>query len=115
VIDEPTDKNATQFLEQFNNDLQVSTPDEKQAGDEPKADADGKYECPICHKKYSRRWYIKGGHMRMHRKFHRNQLTPFFSVQIKPFSCARCSKTFNDRSNCRAHERICDRKYARNQ
>jgi hypothetical protein len=33
-----------------------------------KADENGKYECPICHKKFSRRWYVFGAHMRTHSK-----------------------------------------------
>jgi hypothetical protein len=72
----------------------VDNHDSAEEQTELKADKDGKFECPICHKKFSRRWYVLGSHRPMH-------------LGEKPFNCAVCSKEFNYRSNCRAHEKIC--------
>jgi hypothetical protein len=38
-------------------------------GRKRKSDEEGRFECHICKKKFSRQWYVNGAHMRMHSKF----------------------------------------------
>ncbi|KAI6223940.1 hypothetical protein M3Y95_00830000 [Aphelenchoides besseyi] len=57
-------------------------------------DADKPYECPTCHKRFSRKFYMENGHRRIH-------------TNEKPYACHKCHKQFSDPSNCRAHEQIC--------
>jgi len=60
---------------------------------ELEADADGKFECPVCHKKFMTRSYVLGGHRQLH--------------ILNPFSCRVCFKPFKDENACLLHENGC--------
>jgi hypothetical protein len=45
-----------------------SSPAPSQVSAERKSKPEGKHECPVCKKKFSRRWYVYGAHMRTHSK-----------------------------------------------